>query len=339
MPQTLQITDFLKDRAEACIIDVRTPKEFEQGHIPGAINIPLFTNEERVIIGTLYKQVGKQEAIIKGLELVGPKMANLVIQAQTHAINNTVYVHCWRGGMRSGSVAWLYEMYGLNVFVLRGGYKAFRNYVLANLKTNAPIKILGGRTGSGKTHVLHALAQKGEQIIDLEKLAKHKGSAFGALGEENQPSQEQFENELAIKLNTLSNNKQVWFEDESRLIGNKIIPPDLWELMRIAPVVYMEIPIEDRVTNLINDYGKFSKEDLKTSILKISRKLGPEQTKHALEALELGDLKTVCEFCLHYYDKTYDYGLQNREKPIIQSHTFDTANFELIAETLIKNKL
>jgi tRNA 2-selenouridine synthase len=336
VPQIVQISTFLNARTGACIIDVRTPKEFEQGHIPGAFNIPLFTNEERAIVGTLYKQEGKQNAILKGLELVGPKMAQLVTQAQTHAVNNTVYVHCWRGGMRSGSVAWLYEMYGFKVFVLHGGYKAFRNYVLSNLKTNAPIQILGGRTGSGKTHVLHALAQKGEQVIDLEKLAKHKGSAFGSLGEEIQPTQEQFENELAIQLYTLSEHKPVWIEDESRLIGNKIIPAELWDLMRKSPVVYTEIPLKERVNNLITDYGKFSAEELKTSILKISKKLGPEQTKYALEALSSGDLKTVCEFCLRYYDKTYDYGLQNRKKPAIHSFRFDSANFEMIADTLIK---
>lgn len=335
MPQTLHIQDFLDQGSASCIIDVRTPKEFEQGHIPGAINIPLFSNEERVIIGTIYKQVGKQEAIHKGLEVVGPKMADLVTLAKNNAVNNTVYVHCWRGGMRSGSVAWLYELYGFKVFVLKGGYKAYRQAVLENLQTQAPIRILGGRTGSGKTHILHQLKEKGQQIIDLEKLANHKGSAFGAIGENTQPTQEQFENELMSSLKKLNETQPVWFEDESRMIGKNMIPLKLWGQMRKAPVIYVDVPFESRITNLIDDYGKFPAQQLEESILKIAKRLGPEQTKLSIEALHNGDLKTVCEFCLHYYDKTYDYGLQNRTEPNIHQFSFQEANFDTIADTLL----
>jgi tRNA 2-selenouridine synthase len=335
MPQSLHIQEFLAQGAASCIIDVRTPKEFEQGHIPGAYNIPLFTNEERVVIGTLYKQVGRQEAIHKGLEVVGPKMADLVSEAKKHSLNNTVYVHCWRGGMRSGSVAWLYELYGFKVFVLKGGYKAYRQFVLSNFQIQSPIRILGGRTGSGKTHILHQLKEKGQQIIDLERLANHKGSAFGAIGENAQPTQEQFENELVNCLKQLRETAPVWFEDESRMIGKNMIPTELWDQMRVAPVIYVDVPFESRIKNLIDDYGKFPKEQLEASILKIAKRLGPEQTKLSIAALHNDDLRTVCEFCLHYYDKTYDYGLQNREKPIIHTHKFDSADFNEIAEALI----
>jgi len=335
LSQTKHIEQFIEEALGSCIIDVRTPQEFEQGRIPGAINIPLFDDEERAIVGTLYKQEGKQQAILKGLEIVGPKMANIVRLAQSASKDNTVFIHCWRGGMRSGSVAWLLELYGMNVVVLKGGYKAFRNYVLNSFDRPIEIMILGGKTGSGKTHVLHQLKQKGAQIIDLEKLANHKGSAFGAIGEEPQPSQEQFENELALQLNTLLLSKKVWLEDESKLIGKKCIPPALWSRMRVAPVIYIDVSFEKRVKNLIDDYGKFPKEQLQESILKISKRLGPEQTKISIEALNNNDLKTVCEICLKYYDKTYEHGLHDREKLIMEELDFGSLDFDIIADKLI----
>lgn len=336
MPEQLHIDQFMMQSTNHAIIDVRTPREFEQGHIPGAVNIPLFNNEERAIVGTLYKQQGRQPAILKGLDIVGPKMANIVLKAKLSAIDNTVFVHCWRGGMRSGSVAWLLEMYGFKVFVLKGGYKAFRNYVLKSFEKKLELLILGGRTGSGKTHVLHQLRHAGAQIVDLEALANHKGSAFGALGEKAQPTQEQFENELCDQISKVIQAKKIWIEDESRLVGRNCIPPALWEQMRHAPVVYIDIPFETRVNNLIADYGKFEAEQLKESILKITKRLGPEQTKLSLEALSKGDLKTVCEFCLKYYDKTYDHGLKNRENRNIDHINCDALNFESIAVQLIK---
>jgi len=335
LPQQLNINQFLEAGKTACIIDVRTPKEFEQGHIPGAKNIPLFENEDRVIVGTLYKKEGRQAAILKGLEIVGPKMAALVNDVLKQAEGKDIYIHCWRGGMRSGSVAWLLELYGLKVVVLKGGYKAFRNMVLRNLESKSSIIILGGRTGSGKTHILNQLKAKGEQVIDLEKLAKHKGSAFGALGEERQPSQEQFENELMVQLGEQSPERKIWIEDESRLIGNKNIPLALWEQMRKSAVVYIDVPFEKRIDILVEDYGKFDKEQLKDSVLRISKKMGPEQTSKAISALEQGDLRTVCEFCLGYYDKAYDKGLSGRENLKMERVEFTSYDFEQCAIELI----
>lgn len=335
MPQLVSIQSFLDTGKKACIIDVRTPKEFYQGHIPGAINIPLFNDDERVIIGTLYKQQGRQAAILKGLELVGPKMNNIVISVLKESATNQVCVHCWRGGMRSGSVAWLLELYGLNVFVLKGGYKSFRKHVLANLKSQSPVLILGGRTGAGKTQILAQLQLKGEQVIDLEKIAHHKGSAFGSLGEQKQPSQEQFENELFMQLNNLQSSKRLWLEDESRLIGNKTIPPLLWEQMRQSTVVYLDVPLEIRINILVDIYGKFEKEQLRQAIIRITKKMGGEQTKKALEALDKNDLRTVCALCLAYYDKAYDKGLFAREANKILQVELDSENFEACATKLI----
>jgi tRNA 2-selenouridine synthase len=331
----LDIHEFLKEGSSSAIIDVRTPSEFEQGHIPGAVNLPLFSNEERAVVGTIYKKEGRQQAIVKGLEFVGPKMAGMVLKAQELSKNNLVSVHCWRGGMRSGSVAWLLRMYGLNVFTLQGGYKQFRKFVLDNFDINAEVKILSGRTGSGKTQVLHVLEQKNEAILDIEALACHKGSAFGGFGQ-IQPSQEQFENELCMALQKIKHAKHIWIEDESRLLGKKIIPLPIWEKMRSAPVEYIDIPFEKRAEKLLKEYGGLPKEQLEKAITGISRRMGPEQTALTLAALQQNDLAAVCRMCLEYYDKTYDHGLQQRENLNLKKYTFTTESPEEIAEHLMK---
>ena len=339
MPTSIDINKFLHQSSNTnSITDVRTPKEFEQGHIPGAINIPLFSNEERVVVGTIYKQQGKQPAILKGLEFVGPKMTDIISKAKSQSKDNTVFVHCWRGGMRSGSVAWLLELYGLKVFTLKGGYKSFRKYILDSFAKEYNLLILGGKTGSAKTLVLEKLAVLNEQIINLEKLAAHKGSAFGALGENKQPSQEQFENELAIALQTIDKQKSLWLEDESRLIGNKVIPEGLWEQMRLAKTICMNMPFEARVDYLTEEYGKFPKEELKIAVQKITKRLGHQQAKNALLSLEENDLKATCRICLSYYDKSYQHGMEQREKISIEQIDFDTLDIDLIANELIKRR-
>ncbi|MDX2173585.1 MAG: tRNA 2-selenouridine(34) synthase MnmH [Bacteroidota bacterium] len=336
MPTILDIKTFIQSSIYKNCIDVRSPLEYNQGHIPFAINMPLFTNEERAIVGTIYKQQGKQPAITKGLEFVGPKLVQFVEFAQKSSFNNVVFIYCWRGGMRSGSVAWLLEMYGLKVFILKGGYKAFRNYTLEIFKSEKKIKIIGGKTGSGKTLILEQLAQKNQQIINLEKIANHKGSAFGALGELQQPSQEQFENNLAIKLLETDNINPIWIEDESRLIGNKVIPEELWQKMLSAPVIFIDIPFNERVSYLVEQYGKYSKNDLHNAIIKIAKRLGGEQTKLCIEALEINDLTTVCKICLLYYDKSYQHGLLKREVTKVKELHFTSLNIEKITHKLIE---
>jgi tRNA 2-selenouridine synthase len=333
--QPLEIKEFLSSGLSTAIIDVRTPAEFVQGHIPGAVNVPLFSNEERAVVGTIYKHEGRQAAILKGLEFVGPKMADIVSKAQELAKNNTVCVHCWRGGMRSGSVAWLLRMYGLNVHTLQGGYKKFRQLVLSGSTIVAEIKILGGRTGSGKTIVLQHLAEMGQAIIDIEKLAHHKGSAFGGFGQV-QLTQEQFENNLFMAVEDTRHAKTVWLEDESRLLGTKAIPLPIWEKMRLAEVIYIDIPFEARAKKLLLEYGPLPKEQLEEAITRISRRMGPEQSGHALFALHAGDLEEVCRLCLEYYDKGYDHGLKKREGLKLKKFTFTTEQPRQIAEYLIK---
>ena len=326
MPASLNILDFLKLSETHPILDVRTPAEFEQGHIPGAINLPLFTNEERKIIGTLYKMEGKQPAILKGLEIAGPKLHTFISDA--NKINNTgiFLFHCWRGGMRSASMAWLFETYGYKCITLKGGYKNYRNHVLQSFNKAYNLIILGGKTGSGKTLILHELLKQGEQTVDLEEIAHHKGSSFGAFGEEKQLSQEQFENELWFKFNKIDAEKVCWLEDESRRIGVNILPEGLWEQMRTANVIYISLALEVRINYLVMEYGKFSQEELIAATTRIGKRLGGLQLKRAIDAIKVNDLRTACEITLDYYDKTYNYGMSLREKEKIVSLSFDKLN-------------
>ena len=286
-----ELPKYLEDRI---LIDVRSPAEYAYAHIPKALCLPLFNDEERAKVGTAYKQVSPEHALIKGLEFVGPKMAGYVKKMIKWAPNRKVVVHCWRGGKRSGSMAWLLRFAGFDVLVLEGGYKNYRNFVLQEFENQQlNIIVLGGKTGSGKTAILHELAKQGEQIIDLEALAHHKGSAFGWIGEEKQPSSEQFENNLYTVFSKIDPQKRVWVENESSTIGSVFIPQPFWKQMKNAPLVHLEVPFEQRVKHLIENYTATEREDLKQSFQKITSKLGHEALKIALEALEKDDFATA----------------------------------------------
>ena len=235
------------------VIDVRTPAEFEHGHIPGAFNVPLFSNEERVVVGTLYKQVGRDQAILKGLEYVGPKMKSIVTQCREVMNTNEVIVHCWRGGMRSASVAWLLETTGTKAHTLTHGYKAYRRLAQEFFAKPYQLIVMGGKTGSGKTDILKEIALAGEQVIDLEGIAHHKGSAFGTIGEIPQATNEQFENNLFEALLKLDEHKSLWIEDESQSIGKNNVPQVLFHNIRNSNIIFIDVPKEIRVNRLVND--------------------------------------------------------------------------------------
>jgi len=294
------------------LIDVRSPSEFAQGHIPGAISFPLFSDEERHTVGILYKQKGKQEAVLEGLRLVGPKLSAFVENATTIAPDLSIMVYCQRGGMRSSSMAWLLKTAGFSVQTLKGGYKEYRKNVLHFLQSPFPFLVLAGPTGSGKTEILKRLRNAGEQVIDLEGLANHKGSSFGSLGELPQPSIEFFENQLSHQLACMDLTKTIWIENESRKIGIIVLNEVFWEGMQSAPFVQLNPSLNLRVQQLVNDYGKFSKEDLSSALMRIGKKLGPQHLKGALEDLENNKLDAVAEKALVYYDKTYQFGLTKR---------------------------
>lgn len=319
--QKIHIDEFLKLSKSYPVIDVRSPAEYEHAHLPGAHSIPLFDNEERKIVGTAYKQESREQAIKIGLDFFGPKMRKIVEEAEPiiaadtkQHTANCILIYCWRGGMRSAGVAWLLDLYGFKVYTLIGGYKKFRHYVLDTFKQNFSFKILGGYTGSGKTILLKELEAKGETIVDLEAIAVHKGSAFGNIGLAKQPTQEMFENLLALELrNKCSELQNAWLEDESQRIGLVNLPNDLWKTMRQSPLYFLEIPFEQRLTYLAEEYGVLDKEKMIDAIGRIRERLGGQNAKAAIEYLQEGNIIESFRILLKYYDKWYLKGLHNRE--------------------------
>jgi tRNA 2-selenouridine synthase len=312
--RSLLIEDFLIAMRSTPVVDVRSPGEHGHGHIPGAHSLPLFSDEERAVVGTLYKQQGRDAAVLEGLRIVGPKMASIVEQARAWAPDGRIAVHCWRGGERSGSVAWLLDKAGsTEVTTLRGGYKSFRNHVLASFKRPFHLAVLGGYTGTGKTETLKHLTELGEQVLDLEALAHHKGSSYGALGEALQPSTEQFENLIWDTLERMDHARPIWVEDESMMIGRARIPDAFFARMRSAVLHFADMPIEERADRLVVDYGRYPVEQLAEATKRIERRLGPQHCKAAMEALAAGDLRTVALITLRYYDKAYLRGTEKRD--------------------------
>ena len=338
MIQTLDIIDFLKLADTTPVIDVRTPLEYEHAHLVGAHNLPIFSNEERVQVGTTYKQCGREEAILLGFDFTGPKWSDFIKKALTIAPDKKILVHCWRGGMRSGAMAWALELYGFEVSLLEGGYKKYRNWVLDQFSENYPILILGGMTGSAKTQILHELKNSGQQIIDLEDLAQHQGSSYGSMGHLIQPSQEQFENMLAAELKKTDKNIPLWIEDESLTIGKRFIPNALFHQMRVAPVLKIVIPAGERINFLVQEYGKLDKDFLVECTQRIGKRLGPEQTRDAVLAIQENRMADFIKLVLVYYDKTYSSGQGKRLAESIHeiesSHTDARKNSSLILNFL-----
>jgi tRNA 2-selenouridine synthase len=318
----ISITEFVSMMEQYPILDVRSPLEYAHAHMKNAHSLPLFSDEERKVVGTAYKQQGKQPAIKLGLNYFGVKMAAMVsevealLAASPDPNNKVVLLHCWRGGMRSAGVAWLLDLYGYTVYTLAGGYKAYRNWVLAQFIMPYQCKVLGGFTGSGKTETLQSLKALGQPIIDLEGLAHHKGSTFGNLGQPAQPSQEQFENLLAQSLFKIhSDHHYVWVEDESRRIGLVNIPTPLFEQMRKSKLYFLDIPFASRLQFIVSGYGKFEKDQLMSAILRIKKRLGGLETKTAINYLIEDDIINSFSVLLTYYDKLYVNGAYNRDNP------------------------
>lgn len=315
--EKIHIEQFLELAKQHPVLDVRSPGEYKHAHIPGACSLPLFTDEERKIVGTAYKQESREQAIKLGLDFFGVKMRKMVEEVEQLSSNSkTVLVHCWRGGMRSAGVAWLLDLYGFKVFTLAGGYKKYRNYVLDTFRLPFQFNILGGYTGSGKTELLKALKERGEKVIDLEGIANHKGSAFGNIGMPPQPGQEMFENLLAKELRkSLESQPEspVWLEDESQRIGLVNIPGELWKTMRQSPVYFLDIPFEERLKHIVQEYGQLDPEKLADAIGRISQKLGNLNAKTAILLLNEGKITESFDILLKYYDKHYFKSLHNRE--------------------------
>ena len=311
MSELIQIEQFLALSESTPVIDVRSPAEYNRGHIKGAVSIPLFTDRERKEVGTRYKQINKEAAMYAGLEFAGKKLVKLAKEGEKVAgKNKKLLVHCWRGGMRSKSMVWLFETMGIICYQLEGGYKSYRQHIRKELASPLNLHVLGGLTGSGKTEMLYQLSIMGEQVVDLEGLAHHKGSAFGALGESPQPTTEQFENNIYTRISTLNRDQVIWIEDESRNIGKCVIPDELFFQMKKCEIVFLEIPLEERARHLVKRYATFDQEELKSCIFKIEKKLGGDRTKAALKSIEEKDFMEAALITLKYYDKAYLFSLE-----------------------------
>tara|TARA_Y100001968_G_scaffold63756_1_gene54547 strand:- start:2598 stop:3650 length:1053 start_codon:yes stop_codon:yes gene_type:complete len=336
------VTDFRNLTSQ--IVDVRSPGEFCQGHWPGAINIPLFSDTERETIGKSYKKESRLKAILNGLKLTIPKtkkLLEIILKTTTSKGKgiNSLRIYCWRGGMRSAAFAWLARTIEINTFLLKGGYKSYRKWVLDQFEADLPIRLIGGKTGTRKTDLLNYINKENIFVIDLEGIANHRGSSFGSLGMEKQPSTQQFENILAEALQKFheSNASEIWIEAESSNLGKCRIPNSFYTKMKKAPIIEIIRQKDERVKNLVNLYSNNSQNELKDAVNRISKRLGPQRTKNALNAIERKDWAQACEAMLDYYDRCYDYELKKTNN--INSIDLSGLSLELSLIKILNEKL
>ena len=327
------------------LIDLRSPGEYYKGHMPNSINIPLFNNEERSIIGTIYKRNGREKAVIKGLEFVEKKIELILndlfnvmdIYSKKNIKNNPkesiLRLYCARGGMRSRSISWLLDKFNIKNITLSGGYKRYRKWILDSFNIKWNLIIIGGKTGTGKTKLLKLLEKNNYQIIDLENLASHRGSTFGSLGMKEQPTNEFFENLIAEKLNSFNKFDQIFLEAESASIGKCKVPHELFKQMKKAKRIEIIKSKSERIMELINTYSVFNQDDLIDSVLRIKKRLGPQRTKIAIDSINKKNWELVCNSVLEYYDKCYEYEKVGKENIT----TIDMTNIE--DENIIINSI
>lgn len=333
MDSTISIDKFIELIDDYPIIDVRSPSEYARGHIPGAFNIPLFTDEERSAVGTAYVNEGRQKAVKLGLQLVAPKL-NWYLDTLNALVNQKqILVYCWRGGMRSASMSWLFSLAGFKSSTLQGGYKSFRRFAQSYFERHFNFVVLGGFTGCGKTEALKILKEHGEQVIDIEGLANHKGSAFGWINQQPQPSTEHFENLLFDELRKLNPTQPIWIEDESKSIGSVFIPQAIYNQMSNSPTIVIETELSKRIDRLIVEYTSCDKQNLIDSVRRIQKRFGLEKAQLCIDHIESGSLSEAIAITLEYYDKTYKYGLEQKKIPPKYIYS-DGINSNLIKELI-----
>jgi len=259
MPRLAYTDDLSAEELERfdVIIDVRSPSEFAEDHLPGAVNLPVLDDEERARVGTHYTRVSAFEARRMGAALVSRNIAHHLETALADKPKDfKPLIYCWRGGMRSQSMGLVLASVGWKVTLIEGGYRTWRRQVVAALETGtAPrVVLIDGQTGTGKTALLHALAAEGEQVIDLEGLAHHRGSIFGDFAGMPQPGQKAFETALHDRLRRMDPSRPVFVEAESRQVGHRRVPPRLWDAMQAAPRITITVPVDERARYLVEAY-------------------------------------------------------------------------------------
>jgi len=326
----LNISDFMLLAKLHPVFDVRSEDEYIHAHIPNAFSLPIFNSNQRAEIGTTYKQISRQQAIKLGLNYFGLNLNNYINKVETTLVkqnitDNKLLVHCWRGGMRSAAMAWLLSFNGYEVYLLEGGYKAYRNWVLKQLECPFTFYTVSGFAGSGKTDVLNYL-KKTTPVINLEEIACHRGSAFGALGMPQQPGQEQFENILVQHLSafyTITNNlnlvqpKPILIEKESQRIGLVNLPNTFYNNMQQSKTIFLSVNFASRLNRIVEEYGSFEKEKLINAVIRIQKKLGGLAVKQCINALLENDVRACFEILLTYYDREYSKYKNNQQALII----------------------
>lgn len=315
---TLEQALALRDKG-ALFVDARSPGEFAEATIPGALNVPVLDDAERAEVGTLYKQDGKQQARRRGVQLVAPKIPAMIEQvaALQEKTSLPVVVFCWRGGMRSLALTQFLELAGVPARQLSGGHKGFRRYILEFFKQAGwgRMLVLRGLTGVGKTHYLQLLAEQGYPVVDLEGLANHRGSAFGNLGLPPQPNQKMFEALLWERLRKIGRDGYILAEGESRHIGRVALPAEVYRALQVETSIWLSAPLEARVANILADYPAVDKlkEDFSLPIRALKDKLGKETMNHYLALLDESKWsELVRELMVNYYDPLYRHTLPER---------------------------
>ncbi|WP_373893613.1 tRNA 2-selenouridine(34) synthase MnmH [Virgibacillus sp. CBA3643] len=326
----------LKDTGELTVIDVRSPSEFKNSTIPGSINIPFFSDEERAEVGTLYKQVSQQAAKERGLEIVSAKLPDFVKNFSN--VDGEKAVFCWRGGMRSRTSATVLALMGIEVLRLDGGYRSYRNWVVDTLETSEfkpHVYVLNGYTGSGKTTILHRLHEQDYPVIDLEGLANHRGSIFGQIGLEPN-NQKTFDALLLEDIERLNDSPYALFEGESKRIGKVTLPLFMLEKKEQGTQLFIDIPIEERINNILEDYQPWEhKQSCLEAFTRIKKRIHTPIAKQIEADLKSENYASAVRLLLeYYYDPLYDHS--TRQIPDNQKINIKANNAEEAVDLIRK---
>ncbi|XXM71327.1 tRNA 2-selenouridine(34) synthase MnmH [Lysinibacillus sphaericus] len=331
MFKEISINELLSDQSnDYALVDVRSPSEYEEMTIPGSYNIPVFNDQERAEVGTLYKQVSKEAATDRGLELFSAKLPDFIKKFKELPGKKVVY--CWRGGMRSKSAATFLDLMGIETYRIIGGIRTYRHWVLDQLESielKQEAYVLNGGTGTGKTEILHRLGQQGFPILDLEGLANHRGSVFGGLGL-SPHNQKTFDSLLVNEVKRLEHHPFVLFEAESKRVGKVLLPSFILNKKEQAIHIFIELPIEERVGHIMKEYRLHEHhEDFVESFRKIKRRIHSPVANQIEKELKTRNYETVLELLLTcYYDPRYKHTAEkysDGQKIILKMDTIDEA--------------